>query len=122
MNSSVERTLLSSDAWTIARDRLVEDLSEEERQVYRDASLETIFHDASAAEKLHKASSASRKYIERLQPLVQAIDQYGLAIDVYANTYSLVMSPLWGSVRIVLHVRSPLSLWRNQGSFTMLSY
>jgi hypothetical protein len=36
--------------------------------------------------------------------LVDAIDDYGKALDVYSNTYGLVMSPLWGSLRIVLHV------------------
>ena len=34
--------------------------------------------------------------MDKIQPLVAAIDQYGKALDVFANAYPLVMSPLWG--------------------------
>lgn len=96
--------LSSEDAWTRARERYVEDLSEEEAIIYQDASLETIFYDASAAEKRHGSTSGTRRYMESLQPLVDAVDQYGKALDVYANTYALVMSPIWGSIRVALHL------------------
>jgi len=95
----------SQDAWTRAIDRYVEDLSEEEKRYYYQAQPETLFYDASAAENRHGAESNSRGLIEKLQPLVAAIEQYGQALDVYANAYPLVMSPLWGSIRVVLQVR-----------------
>lgn len=72
--------------------------------VYFQASPETILYDASAAEKIHKAKSTTREFVMKLQPLVEAVEQYGEALDVYSNIYPLVMGPLWGSVRIVLHV------------------
>lgn len=96
--------LPSADAWARARDRYVEDLNEEEKAIYYQASLETIFYSASATEKIHGASSTTRNVIAKLQPFVDAVEQYGQALDVYANAYPLVMSPLWGSLRIVLHV------------------
>ncbi|KAL9035547.1 MAG: hypothetical protein Q9180_004806, partial [Flavoplaca navasiana] len=40
----------------------------------------------------------------KLQPMIAAIEQYGKALDVYANAYPLVLSPLWGSIRVVLHL------------------
>ena len=92
------------DAWTRARDRYVEDLSEEEKHIYYQASLEMIYYDASASEKAHAVSSTARNAVKKIQPLVEAIQQYGQALDVYTNTYPLVIAPLWGSIRVLLHV------------------
>ena len=92
------------DAWIRARDRYAEDLTTEERAMFNAATIETVFYDASAAEKKHAASSKTRDLISKLDPFVTAIEQYGEAIDVYSNAYPLVLSPLWGSVRVVLHV------------------
>ena len=108
------------DAWTRARDRYAEDLTAEERAMFADASLEKVFYDASAAEKKHAASSKSRDLWSKLDPLVIAIEQYGEAIDVYSNAYPLALSPLWGSVRVVLHVR--LTLGNSKDVRTNIAY
>ena len=92
------------DAWMRARDRYTEDLTAEEKAMFNEASLEKVFYDASAAEKKHAASSKTRDVLSKLDPLVTAIEQYGEAIDVYSNAYPLALSPLWGSLRVVLHV------------------
>jgi hypothetical protein len=105
-------TLPSQDAWRRARDRYVEDLTNDERQRYDKASPETLLYDASAAQKEHETKSRGRKVVENLQPLVSAIEQYGSALDVYSNAYPLVLSPLWGSIRVVLHVSDFPSLTR----------
>ena len=52
--------------------------------------------------------------MEKLQPFVAAIQQYGEAIDLYSSTYSLALGPIWGSIRVLLHVSSskaPKSLY-----------
>lgn len=64
-----------------------------------------LFYDASVAEKRHGASSTSRGLMNKLQPFIAAIEQYGQALDVYANTFPLALSPLWGSIRVLLLVR-----------------
>lgn len=92
------------DAWRKALDRFTEDLSEEEKRIYFQASPETILYDASAAEKLHASQSTSRHIVSDLQPFIDAIMQYAPAMDVFSNTYGLAVCPIWGSVRIVLHV------------------
>ena len=101
--------LFAQDAWTRARDRFIEDLSESERSLYHQSSLEMILYDASAAQKRHQDTSISRDVISKLQPLTSAIEQYGQALDVYANAYPLALSPLWGSLRVVLLVSSILA-------------
>ncbi len=95
------------DAWIRARDRFMKDLSESERSVYHQSSLEMIFYDASAAQKRHEDSSTSRYLASKLQPLTAAIEQYGEALDVFVNAYPLALSPLWGSIRVVLIVSWP---------------
>ena len=96
----------AQDAWTRAQDRFVEDLSESERSLYHQSSLEMNLYDASAAQIRHQRTSSNRNLMSKLQPLTSAIDQYGEALDDYANAYPLALSPLWGSLRIVLLVSS----------------
>ena len=101
-------TVPCKDAWTRARDRYVEDLSEEEKFLYEQATPELLFYDASAAEKVHTSDSTSLNVTKKLQPLVAAIEQYGQAVDVFSNAYPLVMSPLWGSIRVPLYLAREL--------------
>ena len=102
---STPYTIPSIDAWTRARERFTEDLSLEEKELYSKATANSVFYGASAAEKTHKANSSSRRFAtEKLRPLVGAIVEYGKALDIYSNAYPLVLSPLWGSIRVVLHV------------------
>ncbi len=77
-------------------------------KTFATASLENLFYSASTAQKEHEEKSISRTISQRLEPFVAAIDQYGVARDVYTNTYSLAMAPLWGSIRVLLHVKSNL--------------
>ena len=100
----------ASDAWIRARDRYVEDLNEEEQQRYFKASPESLLDDARAAEQSHGEKSTTRSVMEKLQPFVTAIEQYGEAIDVYSSTYSLALGPIWGSIKVLLHVSSPRDL------------
>ncbi|CAD6575359.1 MAG: hypothetical protein ASARMPREDX12_007236 [Alectoria sarmentosa] len=100
----MESQVQTSDAWIRARDRYVEDLNEEEQQRYFKASPESLLDDASAAEKSHGTKSSSRRIMEQLQPFVAAIEQYGEALDVYSSTYSLALGPIWGSVKVLLHI------------------
>ena len=93
------------DAWTRAKERYLEDLTPAERLLYSNATPESLLYDASAAEKLHGASSISRGALKRcLETLVGIIGPYGKALDVYTSAAPLVMSPLWGSIRVILHV------------------
>jgi hypothetical protein len=96
----------ATDPWSLARDRYMEDLNEEEKRLFANASLENLFYSASAAQKEHEQRSKSRAFSAALEPFVTAIDQYASALDVYSNTYSIAMSPLWGSIRVLLHVES----------------
>ena len=56
------------------------------------------------AEKEHKDKSISRKAAQALKPFVAGISQYGVALDVISNSSSMVLCPLWGGARVVLHL------------------
>ena len=96
------------DPWLLARRRYMADLDQEEQKIFATASLENLFYSASAAQKDHEGQSRARDISRKLEPLVSAIDQYGEALNVFSNTYSLAMAPLWGSIRVLLHVKSNL--------------
>jgi len=96
----------NDDPWSLACGRYMEDLDEEEKKLFETASLGNLFRSASAAQKHHEEQSKARAMSRKLEPFVSAICQYGEALDVYSNTYSLAMAPLWGSIRVLLHVKS----------------
>ena len=93
-----------SNAWIRAQAEFVKDLSEEEQRTFFKASPESLLDDAVAAERSHAEKSITRSVMEKLQPFVAAVEQYGTAIDVYSNTYSLALGPIWGSMKVILQV------------------
>ena len=93
-----------SEAWIRAQANFVKDLSEDEQRAFFKASPESLLDDAVAAERSHAESSTTRSIMEKLQPFVAAVEQYGTAIDVYSSTYPLALGPIWGSMKVLLNV------------------
>ncbi|KAF2870424.1 hypothetical protein BDV95DRAFT_81231 [Massariosphaeria phaeospora] len=93
-----------TEPWEAAKQKFLEALSEEDIKRFKDATLENVFYGASSTQKKHAHGSRSWAIQERLSSLVDGIDDYGKALDVYANTYGLILSPIWGSIRVVLHI------------------
>ncbi|XTI93507.1 hypothetical protein V2W45_1251885, partial [Cenococcum geophilum] len=92
------------DPWLLARNRYIEDLDKEEQEIFETASLENLLYSASAAQKDHKEQSKSRAISRKLEPLINAISQFGEALDIYSNTYTITMAPIWGSIRVLIHI------------------
>ena len=80
--------------WQTAHAAYMKDLNSEEQALFATATLDNLLVTTDAAQKQHKDESKSRCIFNKLQPLVDAIDQYGRALDAYANTYSLAMGPI----------------------------
>lgn len=113
---SMASYIQTSEAWRRARDRYIEDLDDEEQQRYFKASPKSLLDDASAAETSHDINSTTRRVMEKLQPFVTAIEQYGEAIDVFSSTYSLALGPIWGSIKVLLHVGASKPLEKSQNA------
>jgi hypothetical protein len=90
--------------WEAAKRRFLEGLSLGERDRFQNATAENVFYDASASQKKHAQGSKSWLVHEKLSSLTDGIEDYGKALDVFSNTYGLILCPLWGSVRVVLQV------------------
>jgi hypothetical protein len=90
--------------WEAAKAKFLDGLSPEERQRFTDATPENLFYDASASQKKYARGSRSWVMQQKATSLVEGIADYGKALDVYANASSLVLCPIWGSIRVVLHV------------------
>ena len=93
-----------ADPWTRACEKFKEDLSEEEKRVFSAASPDNLLAGTLISYQRHEANSKSHRVIKALEPFVSTIRDYGAALDVLANTYSLVLSPLWGCIRIILRI------------------
>jgi hypothetical protein len=93
--------------WEIAQARFIEDLPEEEKVVFQEATPENLFKATSATHKKYIAESKLQAFSKKIQPLVENIEAFGHAMDVFANASPLILSPLWGSIRVVLHASLP---------------
>ncbi len=65
---------------------------------------DAILQDAVNLDKRHKSKSSGRKVAKKLKPLIDGINQYGIALDVLSNASSTFLCPFWGSVRVILHL------------------
>lgn len=70
--------------------------------MFNSATIETLYYDTSKAERDDRKSSKLRNAAQRLRPLVEGIQEFGKAMDVYSNAAPLILSPLWGSIRVIL--------------------
>ncbi|KAF2679822.1 hypothetical protein K458DRAFT_313422 [Lentithecium fluviatile CBS 122367] len=97
---------IPTQPWEAAKSRFLEGLSLEEVQKFNEANLENLFYEASATQKKHAQGSKSWIWQERLASLVDGIDDYGKALDVFPNMCPLVVAPIWGSIRVVIQIVS----------------
>ncbi len=93
---------IPTQPWEAARARFLEGLQPHEISIYANATLENLFYDADISQRSHALGSRSWRLQERLAPLTESLEDYGKAMDVYVNTCPLVLSPLWGSLRVIL--------------------
>ena len=89
-------------AWTLAKQRFIQDLNEDEQRKFTEATPESIYYDATRTHRNYTSRSKLHGFQQSLRPLTDALEQYGKALDIFSNTYPLFLSPIWGSVRIVL--------------------
>jgi hypothetical protein len=93
-----------TDPWTIACNRYQEDLSEEEKSVFNQASPENLLYSASALQKRHMMDSKTRFATKKMKPFVDAIEEHGKALDVLSNLYPMFLAPIWGGLRVLLQI------------------
>lgn len=95
---------IPSDPWINARVRFCEGLSDDERKIFESTSLQTLFYSSSTAQRHHQENSRVRELSRKLNPLVEALNDYGQALDVFSNTFALYICLIWGAVRVILTI------------------
>lgn len=65
--------------------------------------MEDVLAEVTRAEEAHAKRAKAERSLRRSNHF-SAIDQYGKALDVISNTSSGILCPLWGSLRLLLHV------------------
>lgn len=94
----------SLDAWKIAKARFLDGLNDRERTIFNQATIENLFYSASNDERKDRDESRARLVLGKIQPLVSAVEDYGKAMDTYANIASVYIAPIWGSIRVLLAI------------------
>ncbi|KAI9660756.1 MAG: hypothetical protein M1831_003448 [Alyxoria varia] len=90
------------EPWERAKERFLDGLSDHEKELFRTASLENALYGASNASRWHLYKSKSRRVQKKLEPLRRSLEDYGRAMDVFSNTSSLFLCPIWGCIRMLL--------------------
>jgi len=94
------------DPWEIAKTRFFKGLDENERTLFNEATIENLYYGASNVEREDQKESRTRTILRNLQPLLSAVEDYGKALDAYANIAPTYLAPIWGSIRVVLAIAS----------------
>ena len=92
----------SDDPWELAKARFLNELDPTERDIFNNATIENLFYTTSNANRADAERSRIRSISQKLGPLVSAIESYGKALDVFSQIAPLYLSPIWGSIRVVL--------------------
>jgi hypothetical protein len=92
------------DAWKVAKVRLSSSLDEAELKIFDNATLENLFYSSSNVNREDQKSSKTRPALEKMQPLLSAISDYGKAMDVFSNIAPLYLGPIWGGIRVILTI------------------
>jgi hypothetical protein len=100
----VARILQLEEPWVLAKNRFLADLSDEEEAVFNEATLENLYYGTSNLDRKDRDESKSRVAIQKLQPLVSAIESYGKVFDTISNVAPLYLAPMRGSIRVLLVV------------------
>jgi hypothetical protein len=92
----------SHKPWELAKSRFLEDLEPHERDLFDNATLENIYYSTSNVIRDNAEKSKTRAAARKLAPLIAAIESYGCAGDTITQLSPQYLSPIWGSIRIVL--------------------
>lgn len=69
------------------------------------------------AERIMMTSQNKHRFSAVLDTFLSRLEAYGEAIDILAQTSTLIFSPIWGSLRVLIQVRCncPVLTWLKMG-------
>jgi hypothetical protein len=87
---------IPTQPWETAKAKFLDGLSAEEVSRYQVATIEDMFYKSDVIHKKYAQESKTCRLQERISSLVDAISDYSKALDVYVNSYGLILSPAMG--------------------------
>lgn len=97
--AELDSTVFDLDPWLTAKQRFLEEISDDvERALFDTAAVENIFNGTKDASQDGRA----RLFVAKIQPLVDALGDFGSALDNFTNIAPAFLAPIWGSIRVVL--------------------
>ena len=107
------------EPWGVAAEGFLEDLEEEERERFYKATLSNLFPSIDAAHhSTHNNEIRWQAASRRLNTFLSGIEDFAKAIGLFEHAISTIISPIWGSVRVVLHVSLLSSMVVDGGGVT----
>ncbi|KAK8430558.1 hypothetical protein IWX49DRAFT_636079 [Phyllosticta citricarpa] len=99
-----------------AKELFLDKLSEEQRHVYGNATPENLFYQANVIHRGYQRASKLQSCRTALMPLVRIVEGYGSALDTWSNAgfVNTFMAPIWGSLRVVIHMAQEVDQYFEQ--------
>jgi hypothetical protein len=91
----------SLDPWLLAKRALSRRPRAPREDPFHEATLENSYYGTSNLERDDRNSKSSA-IIHKLHPLVEKVEEYGNALDAYANIAPMYLSPILGSIRVLV--------------------
>jgi hypothetical protein len=105
MANPVTTIALPLEPWTNAKNSFLDSLPDgADRTIFQEANVENMFYTASAGFQHHESNSKIAKARKKMMPVLESIEGYGKALDVLSQSSASILCPLWGSLRVLLHL------------------
>ena len=74
--------------------------------MFENTSLDTLLGVVTDLDARHAQYSHSRRATSALKPLIESLNDLFPAFDVFAQMNTSILSPIWGSIRLMCTVRA----------------
>ena len=91
-------------AWELAQTQCLDGLSDEDRKLFQFSTADDARVAIKDAQNLYDNSQKPGKVWGCVNALVDGLESYGRAIDVFVNTAPLFLAPFWGTIRVFMKV------------------
>jgi hypothetical protein len=85
----------------MGKTRFLNKLSADDKIIFKDATLENLYYDASNVEGGDRQSDV-RITINKLRPLIAALEDVGKALDTFSQIGTTIFSSIWRVFRLCL--------------------
>ncbi|KAF2401895.1 hypothetical protein EJ06DRAFT_366716 [Trichodelitschia bisporula] len=90
-------------SYEVAKNLFLAELPPDQKEVFKATTLDNIFSQAKSTFQKRVDENHVLRAQRKLKPLIDCLEGYGQAMDTLSQTSTLILCPIWGSIRVVLH-------------------